>query len=60
MNNKELQDLLRQYPDDTPVMITILTKRNGELSCLEFNFAPFDLMSGKTKCIELTGETEDV
>lgn len=59
MINSDLQDLLKQYPDNTPVMITIQTKRNGELSCLKFDFTTIDFTSGKTRCIELIGHIED-
>lgn len=36
MTNKELQELLKQYPDDLPIMIEVFNSK-GELDSMDLN-----------------------
>lgn len=60
MNAKELRKHLSKYPDDTPILITIDTPRDGLFvsSIIEFMSVSNEAET-KVKYIELIGTIED-
>lgn len=59
MTKKDLIDLLSEYPDNSRVMITIQTQRNGDFSCLDFEVTAVQSEMGKVRYIELLGEVDE-
>lgn len=58
MTNKELQDILSQYPDDYVVMYR--HNKYGRINIDIINCTEEALLSGKIiKCLTLEGDTED-
>lgn len=60
MTNAELQELLKQYPDNTPILMSIDTPHDGLFVTSKIEFTSVSReFDNKIKYIELIGEIEE-
>lgn len=59
MTNIELQELLKEFPDETPVLISLDTSRIGFISSYNFEVTAVNDSNGQYKQIELIGDVYD-